>query len=330
MAWGKSCTFCYVMENITSGAWFEYRPVTNWDVVGDIVNPPLTQPMLSRFRSRRWRTWSQNGCVTIGRRRSLGTWQFILRRRFCRGPASSSPFWPPSQIQLGRRFACRRSSTRSRETPPSQMSCQCLFLPRRDDKALLFSSERGRAAAAAAALPWKRLPVAIHSPSTLPRRDCTAAHPPPTPASTSASRFPRLSSTRKERKKKLIKLVLLISEDPVWFCYRKSNTVTRAALPPSVLLNPHLKQQRGSHSEISVGGVRFRPICGINKRRLLGKCAPAPCLIFPPSHGSAELNNLTSGWCVSSDLFFHHFFFLPVMKWKVKWREWVSGKGCNW
>lgn len=129
MAWGKSCPFCYVMENITSGAWFEYRPVTNWDVVGDIVNPPLTQPMLSRFRSRRWRTWSQNGCVTIGRRRSLGTWQFILRRRFCRGPASSSPFWPPSQIQLGCRFACRRSSTRPGKLPLLKWAASVCFSP---------------------------------------------------------------------------------------------------------------------------------------------------------------------------------------------------------
>lgn len=128
--------------------------------------------------------------------------------------------------------------------------------------------------------------------------------PPPDPLHPPGSRrhfrFPRLpflkdtASTRKERKIKLIKLVLLISKDPVWVSYRKSNIVTRATptLPPS----PIFKQRLGSsHSEISAEGVRFRPICGINKCRLLGKCALAPCLISPPSHGCAELNNLTSG-----------------------------------
>lgn len=138
--------------------------------------------------------------------------------------------------------------------------------------------------------------------------DCTAApHPQSLTYPLGPRRhfwFPRLSflqvtaSTRKERKKerkmKLVKLVLLISKDPVWVSYRKSNTVTRAT--PTLPLSPIFKQRlSSSHSEISVKGVRFRPICGINKCRLLGKCAPAPCLISPPSHGCAELNNLTSG-----------------------------------
>lgn len=177
------------------------------------------------------------------------------------------------------------------------MSCQCLFLPRRDDKALLFCSERGRAAAA---LPWKRLPVALHSLPTVQLHPTPRSPPPrgsaalPVPASAFSEGHSFHQKRKKERKMKLIKLVLLISKDPVWVSYRKSNTVTRAT--PTLPLSPIFKQRLGSsHSEISAEGVRFRPICGINKCRLLGKCALAPCLISPPSHGCAELNNLTSG-----------------------------------
>lgn len=149
----------------------------------------------------------------------------------------------------------------------------------------------------------------------------------PVPASAFSAGHSFHQKRKKERKMKLIKLVLLISKDPVWVSYRKSNTVTRAT--PTLPLSPIFKQRLGSsHSEISVEGVRFRPICGIKKCRLLGKCAPAPCLISPPSHGCAELNNLTSGWCVSFD--FLCFLSLPVTKWREKWREWVSGKGCYW
>lgn len=116
----------------------------------------------------------------------------------------------------------------------------------------------------------------------------------PVPASAFSEGRSFHQKRKKERKMKLIKLVLLISKDPVWVSYRKSNTVTRAT--PTLPLSPIFKQRLGSsHSEISAEGVRFRPICGINKCRLLGKCALAPCLISPPSHGCAELNNLTSG-----------------------------------
>lgn len=198
------------MENITSCVWFESGPVTNWDVCRRYGKSPTDSAHVVRFRSCRWRTRSQNGCVTIRHRRSLGTWgrwRIVFRRRLRHGPASSSPFCPPSQIQLGCRLACRRIPARSRESPPSQMSCQCLFLPRRDDKALLFCSERGSAAAAAAAaLPWKRLPVALHSLPTVQLHPTPRSLTPPL-GPRRHFRFPRLpflkdtASTRKERKK---------------------------------------------------------------------------------------------------------------------------------
>lgn len=137
-----------------------------------------------------------------------------------------------------------------------------------------------------------RHPVGVYSPPTL-RVETAQLHTHTHPGQ--HVRFPLPTSAvhqrrKGEKKKQLIKLVLLISEDPVWFRYCKSNTVTRAAL--TLLLKPHLKQQRGfspTSGQISVGGVRFRPICGINKRRLSGEnVRPLPvssllCLTAPAS-----------------------------------------------